>query len=303
MSDLLNLQCMMFLMMLTGFITKKSRIITAAGQRDLTNLVLAVILPCSIIKSFMIPFSSEIMYSFAMILAIAVVIQIFCVIIGKTMFRRSDPEHWKCLYYGTICSNAGFLGNPIAEGVFGTMGLTLASIYLIPVRIMIWSSGIAIFSNTQDKKTLIKKIIFHPCMVACGLGITAMLTHFEFPEFLEKTIVSIGACNTPMSMMVIGMILGDMQLKSLWNKEVCYYSVIRLIIIPLVVYGVCRLLRIDSLITGVSVLLAAMPAGATTSIFAAQYDGDKEYATTMVVFSTLVSVVTISIWSIVLTNA
>ena len=72
--------------------------------------------------------------------------------------------------------------------------------------------------------------------------------------------------------MVIGMILAEINPKELVNKEVIYYTVIRLLIIPALVWIPCLLFRVDALVTGVSVLLAAMPAGATTSMLASKYD-------------------------------
>lgn len=78
-------------------------------------------------------------------------------IYGKVMFRKEPEGRYKCLQYGTICSNAGFLGNPIAEGIYGAEGLVLASVYLIPQRIMMWSSGLAVFSGSSDKMKTLKK--------------------------------------------------------------------------------------------------------------------------------------------------
>ena len=92
------------------------------------------------------------------------------------MFRGEPEGRYKCLQYGTICSNAGFLGNPIAEGIYGTEGLVLASVYLIPQRIMMWSSGLAVFSGTSDKMKTLKKVVTHPCILACVLGIILMVT-------------------------------------------------------------------------------------------------------------------------------
>jgi predicted permease len=57
------------------------------------------------------------------------------------LFRRQNEDRRRSLRYSIICSNAGFLGNPIAEGVFGGVGLMFASIYLIPQRIMMWSEA------------------------------------------------------------------------------------------------------------------------------------------------------------------
>ncbi|MDY5496649.1 MAG: AEC family transporter, partial [Anaerobutyricum sp.] len=57
---------------------------------------------------------------------------------------------------------------------------------------------------------------------------------------------------------------------------------------------------VDRLVTGVSVILAAMPAGATTSILASKYECDGEFAVKLVVFSTAVSLLTTPLWSMFL---
>ena len=60
---------------------------------------------------------------------------------------------------------------------------------------------------------------------------------------------------------------------------------------------------IDSFVAGVSVTLAAMPAGTTTAILAMKYHGDEEFATQCVVLTTLLSVVAIPVWSLIIHSA
>ncbi|MDD7210581.1 MAG: AEC family transporter [Lachnospiraceae bacterium] len=300
MKELLNLQLMMFLLILIGLILKKTKIVGKTGQKNITDMVIDLILPCNIVVSFMIDFSVKILKNFAVILIISLVLQIFCVILGGVLYRKCSPGRRKCLRYATICSNAGFLGNPIAQGIYGNMGLTLASIYLIPQRIMMWSEGVSVFTEAPSKKEMLKKIFTHPCIIACEIGIILMLTGIRPPEFLDRTIVSVSNCNTAMSMLVIGMILADADFRSLVDKDVLFYSVIRLLVIPFLVWLPCYLLRVDRLVTGVSVILAAMPAGATTSILASKYECDGEFAVKLVVFSTAVSLITTPLWSMFL---
>ena len=205
------------------------------------------------------------------------------------------------LRYGIICSNAGFLGNPIAEGLYGATGLMLASIYLIPQRIMMWSEGIAIYSGISDKKETAKKVISHPCVLACIVGLILLLTQADIPEVILTPIQTIGRCNTALSMMVIGMILAEINIKEIVDKAVILYSLQRLVIIPLIIYVVLTIIPVSHLVRGLSVILAAMPAGATTSMLASKYDRDPVFATKLVVFSTLCSIPAIIIWSAVLT--
>ena len=300
MREMISLQLAMCLMILAGVVLKKTGIFGKTGQKNMTDLVIDFILPCSIVKSFMIEFSIKTLMQFGEILLISLLIQTGCEVLGKMLYGKKETSKGNCLRYGIICSNAGFLGNAIAEGVYGSAGLALASVYLIPQRIVMWSAGLAIFSGETDKKKVIKKVATHPCIIACIVGIFFMLSQVTLPDFIMKALSSFSGCLTPASMMVIGMILAEINPKELVNKEVIYYTVIRLLIIPALVWIPCLLFRVDALVTGISVLLAAMPAGATTSMLASKYDSDEKFATEMIIFSTLCSVITTMIWSMIL---
>ena len=300
METLVTLQITIFLLVAVGFVLKRIHIVGPQGQKNINDMVIYVILPCNILRAFLDSPAENGFLSYLEVLIISVFIQAFCVIYGKIAFRKEPEGRQKCLRYGTICSNAGFLGNPIAEGVYGAEGLMLASIYLIPQRIMMWSSGLAVFSGTSDKKQTIKKVLTHPCILACILGIMFMLADIQLPPGLDGMVTAVGNCNTAMSMMVIGMILADINIRDFWDKTVVKYTIHRLIIIPAAVYAVCRFLPLDRTAFGICVLLAAMPAGATTSILAEKYDMEPAFATKMVIFSTLLSLPTICIWSLLL---
>lgn len=140
------------------------------------------------------------------------------------------------------------------------------------------------FSGSSDKMKTLKKVVTHPCILACVLGIILMVTGLPLPLGLDGAVTAVGNCNTAMSMMVIGMILADIDLKDFWDWTVVKYTVHRLVVIPAVVYIVCSFLPLNKTVLGLCVLLAAMPAGATTSILAEKYQVDSPFATKMVIF-------------------
>ena len=297
---MLVLQITIFGTMIVGLIVRKLGIVGPDARKDLTNLVINIVLPCNIITSFITRLSIDLLRECVTIFLVSVGVQAFSVIYGKVLYRKESPDRSMNLRYGIICSNAGFLGNPIAEGLYGATGLMLASIYLIPQRIMMWSEGIAIYSGISDKKETVKKVISHPCVLACLIGLILLLTQAVIPEVILTPIQTIGRCNTALSMMVIGMILAEISIKEIVDKAVILYSLQRLVIIPLIIYVVLTILPASHLVRGLSVILAAMPAGATTSMLASKYDRDPVFATKLVVFSTLCSIPAIIIWSAVL---
>lgn len=299
-SELIALQLRMFLLMLLGLFFRKKNIITVQGKKDLTDLVIYLILPCNIVKSFLIPFDGNTLKNFGLILILSVGIQIFCAFLARILYRKVGDSHRPVLMYATVASNSGFLGNPVAEGVFGSMGLALASVYLIPQRIVMWSAGVSYFTKGSNRREVVKRVVTHPCILAVFIGILCMMTQVSLPFFLEMTLKDIGNCNTAMSMLVIGTILADVKLREIPDKSILLFSLLRLLLLPLVVYGVCCALGIDGLVTGVSVLLTAMPAASTTAILAAKYEGDAIYASKCVVLTTILSLLVTPLWSMLL---
>lgn len=300
MGSLLNLQGKMFLLVAIGVVLRKRGTLPEQGKNILTDLVLGVVLPCNIINSFRMEFSLDILKRFMVIIMVACGIQVVCMIMANTLYNGYHGKMKKVLQYATVVSNAGFMGNPIAEGVFGAEGLMFASVYLIPQRIVMWSAGLSYFTESSSKKALVKKVATHPCIVAVYVGLILLITQLSLPEFLGSTIRSVGNCTTPLSMILIGTILAEVDVKSIMSRTVLAYTGIRLVIIPLIALIGCRLFHVDGLITGVSVLLAGMPAGSSTAILAAKYDGDYKFATKCVVVSTVLSLVTIPLWCMVL---
>ena len=68
----------------------------------------------------------------------------------------------------------------------------------------------------------------------------------------------------------------------------------------LILLGLSRLGVVTGLAPNLAVLLAAMPAPATTSMLSSKYNCAPDFATKMVILSTLCSIPTIFLWGLVL---
>lgn len=299
---LFDLQIMLFAIIGIGIYAKKKGFISKEGKTTLTEVIINIILPCNIISAFYIEFNKDILVIGMQMLIISTLLQILCIIISKYAYNRLPNKKKMVLQYATVCSNAGFLGNPVAEEIYGQMGLLFASIYLIPQRIIMWSVGVSYFTEKPSKKELFKKIITHPCIVAVYIGLLIMIFQIQLPTSVYKTLTSIGGCTTAMTMLLIGAIIADSDLKNILTKTTVIFSLIRLVIIPLIVLMGCILFNIDKTATGVSVILAGMPAGSTTAILASKYNGDEEFAVNCVVLTTLLSIFLIPLWCSILNS-
>lgn len=309
MRALLELQFIIFALIGVGCFVRKKNIVSREGQKNLTDLVIYVILPCNTVTAFMQEIPRSSLYDCVRVFLISAGIQVFCVLYGRIAYRNMEENRRKSLTYGIMISNAGFLGNPVAEGLYGAQGLMLASVYLTPVRVMMWSEGLAIFSGQKDRRATLKKVATHPCVLACFIGIILLITRVFtgivlLPGPVLVLLQTIGRCNTALSMMVIGMIVSNVKPSDFIDPLVFRYSVERLVVIPAITFAVMMVLKrigwVSGIVPGLSVMLAAMPAATTTSMLASRYDCEPEFAAKMVIVSTVLSIPTIFLWSLIL---
>lgn len=293
--NLINLQITIFVLMGIGFLFSKAGMITAEGRKTLNHLIINIILPCNIFHSFLSGADLSVLKSCFVIFLLSLGNQVLSFLVGGKIYPGAGKEQLPVLRYGTICSNAGFMGSPLVEGIYGAEGLLFGSIYLIPQRIAMFSVGLACFTKEGDRSVW-KRILTHPCIIAVEAGLLFLIFPLPLPGFAERTVTALSNCTTAMSMIVIGSILSEVKIRSVFTKLNFYYCFIRLAVVPGMMLLLCSFLPVEPLVAGVSVVLSGMPAGSTTAILAAQYGADEEFAVKTVFLSTLLSLVTIPLW-------
>ena len=294
------LQAQLFLYIIAGFVLTRIGTITPAGRKSLSDLLINFILPCNIICSFQIDLTGGILASCGVMIAVSLGVQLFYLLSSRVLYPGSSPGRLACLRYATVCSNAGFLGIPIIGGVYGAMGTLLTSVLLIPQRVVMWSAGLSLFTRT-DGKSVLKKLATHPCIVAVLIGFVLMLSgNPSLPGPLQKALSGASGATTCLSMLVIGSILAGAEHIDLKDRMMWWYTLVRLVLIPLAVFAILSLLPIDPMVRGVMVLASGMPAGSTTAILAARYDGDAPFASCLVFVSTLLSLITLPVLCLLL---
>lgn len=293
--NMLTMQLVMFSLVVIGFIVRKKGIIGNEARKDMIDFCLFVTLPFNILHSFLGEWDFSMLASCGIILLLSTGYNAVAVLVGYLLYHKKEEKQQKSLRYGTIVSNGGFLGNPVLEGIYGTSGAFYASIFMFPVRIVMWSIGVSVFLKGQ-KQNVFKKIITNPCIVVMFIGAAIMSCGVALPAFATKTISGISNCNMPLSMMLIGMFLAEINPKGLIDKTMVFYTGVRLVGVPLIVYALTAFLPIDPMLRGITVIIAGMPAPITTALLSAKYGGDEKYATGMIFLSTIASLFTLPLW-------
>ena len=219
-------------------------------------------------------------------------LQILVFLLNKVLYLWVPPGRSLILKYATITNNAAFMGFPILGAIYGEIGILYGSIFIIPMRIVMWTSGLSLFTSMENKKRIIT-LITHPCLLAVFIGFGYAFAPFTLPRFLSDAIMWVGECVRVIPMIIVGSILSGVKFKEVLDKHCFYYSFIRLIAVPAIVFGAMVLLKLDPIVIGVAVLMAGMPAAVVTAALSEKYGQDSEFASKTIFISTALSIITL----------
>lgn len=299
--EMLSLQGTLFLLILAGVLAKKTGIVSETGRKTLSDLLIYIVLPCNILESFLSggQMPEGFVRNCLLAVGISAGIQLLAVYGSKLLFRKYPRGEKSVLSYGMICSNSGFIGLPIARLMFGDLGVIYTSVFQIPLRFTMWTAGLSLFTSVS-RKDAFRKLARHPCIIAVFVGLALMAVPIQLPGVLSDALDSLSGCTVPLSMLVIGTILADAPIRSMFSRPVLWYSCLRLVLFPLLIWALLRPLGLDPTLVNVCVLMTGMPAGSTGSILADKYGGAALFASELAFASTLCSIVTIPLLTLLL---
>lgn len=285
-------QTLMFVYIVIGVVICKTKVLRPEGRSSYIGLLINVTLPCMIVNAF----NQDVSVAELIGAGQAVLLSAACCVaawaLGKLLWRRETAERRAVLEFATMFSNAGNAGLPVVSLVFGAGGVFYASFYLIPIRVLMWTLGISLFIG-GERQSKWKALLLNPSLLAVFAGLPLMLTPLELPQVLSAAIGNVGAMTGPLSMMIIGATLAQMNPRQTLEKDAFLLCAVRLLAIPLLAMAVMRALGVETLLWQVAVTLLAMPAASNTAILAEMYGRDHSFAAKCVFVSTILSFITV----------
>lgn len=285
-----------------GFILRKKNILPASARKAITDVVMYFLLPCNILNSFWKATVDDSTFTSCLnVLILSIVLDVLAVVIGLVFFRTKDARKDPVLRYNILLPNVNFLGSPLIASLFGSTGTLYWSIYMIPYRVFMYTYGVALFTK-PDRKSLVKNLLLHPCVLCTIVGLVFMFSPLEAPKFFIDVTGYGSNCITGLTMLVIGGILAEANWKDIISKWSVYFSVARLLFFPVLMAVVCWILKVDVVIAGVLTVLAGTPCATMGTLFAEKYDCDTKLSAQVIVLSTVCCLVTLPCM-VVLVNA
>ncbi|MGH4125170.1 MAG: AEC family transporter [Clostridium sp.] len=294
-SQLVNQVMVLFIIMMVGFYAKKKKFLNNIVDKGLSELLLNITLPFMIVTSFNIKYEATMVSNAQKLLIYSFLIHISLVFISKMLFFKFPSNKQQVFRFITIFCNVGFMGYPVLESIYGSIGVFYAAIFNIPFNLLVWTVGVMLYTGEKDFKSM-RKAITNPAIIAVIIGLILFAFSIRLPLPIENSLKLMGSTTTPISMIIVGSMLAEIEFKNIFSDLSIYYvTIVRLLIVPMIVYVVFNFLKVDELLTNICVILQAMPAAVITAIIAEKHGGDSLLASQCVFITTIISVITIPI--------
>lgn len=289
----------LFIIILVGVYGSKKKIITAELNKGLTDILIKIALPFMIISSFMFTYDDTIKSNVLKTFYLSIGAYAVMAVVSYILLIPVKKDKKTVLHFANVFVNTGYVGFPVLNSIFGSEGVIYGSIFNIFFVIFVWTYGIMLYKGKLEKgylKNEIINLLLNPSIIAVAVGIIIMIFDIEIKGALLSSIKSIGNITGPLSMFIIGVILSNVKLKKHLKDWTVYYGIIiKLLIIPIIIYIISLLLKDSSKAAYSVIIMTAMPASAMTSILAESFNKEKEFAAIIVSATTLISLITIPI--------
>lgn len=299
----------LFVLILAGYLAGRRELIGQPGIKGLNDFVFLFALPLTLFHDMATaPLAEAFDIRFvAAYLAAGIVTHLLGMAAARWIFRRRIGEQG-VMGIAASFGNTVFIALPVAIELFGPAAafpmallITLENGVIMPFTVALLEIDRRAPGNAwRVPVTALDAIWRSPVVMSVLAGAAVGLAGIPLPSLLDGIVAVVRGANVPCALFALGATLAGLPLSER-KRETSVMVVLKLFAYPLLVVGAMALFPgIDPMWRAIAILSAAMPMGANVYLVAARYDTYVARASTGVLVSTAISVVTVSLLAVAL---
>lgn len=287
-----------FLMMLTGYLAARLKIITKSFLDGLSSLVMKILLPVLIFANAMNGTQRSQLIADFPILLMSLVMYLLLIILFGLLARllRLPKERGQIFQAVFIFGNVGFIGLPLILGISPEQGAIYVALMSIADQGLLWTYGLYLTTPSGENASFSLKNFVNPALGAILLSIILLIPGIHPPAMIENALLTIGRTATPLSLIYLGGLLFFCDWKPVIRQKELYIGIaVKMILFPLAYYAIASRIVPNTDMVNVMTIVAGLPTMATIAMFAQSKKKDGEYALGIVLISTVASLLTLTL--------
>ncbi|OYD06236.1 AEC family transporter [Paludifilum halophilum] len=274
-----------------GFIGQK---VLQLNIRSLSTAGLYLMSPWLAFRTF---YTNEVGLQQVSILVYSVALSLLLIGVVKGAARLAgwSASEESGLILASAFMNNGNMGVPVILFAFGSEAFDYAVMIMVIHTFLMGTIGIYVAARgSMPAGEALKPMIRMPIAYAAVLGLLWQRFDWPMPEEMFKAVDLLADAAIPTIMLALGMQLSTIRLHAADLGKISFSLAARLLLSPLIAWGLAVLLGVEPLLLKVMVIAAAMPTAAITTMYSLQFDSQPELVSSVTLTSTLLSAFTLS---------
>ena len=215
-----------------------------------------------------------------------------------TKWMRLDRQEAAVFKNSVVLINSGNYGIPVAQMIFITqpIGVAIQVILVIFQNMTTYTYGLYnLISATKSGKEILKDFLKMPIIHALIIGVLLNVLNIPIPQMVRIPLDHVADGFIAVALITLGAQLSQIEMRTMLNKTVLFSCFTRLFIGPAVALFIIYILQLDGVVAQSLFIASAFPTSRNSSSLALEYDVQSETAAQAVLFSTIISCITVTI--------
>lgn len=274
-------------------------------KKFLSKYIVNIAVPCTCITGLLTNLSHDMLLQAGIMLISVVVGIVLTMLLAVALAQLLHIPHnrWGVFVVMTGLSNTLFIGLPVCTQLFGDACLPYVMIYYLGNTSFLQSVGIMLIQRSgtaEGTRTTVlgffKNLLSKPPILAVIFAILMLVLDLQLPSAVMKFAGYIGDTVSPLALIYCGYIIWEVGLKNLrLLPGLPTMLVVRLVVSPVICWGICHLFGISGLALQVFIVESALPVVSQVPVLSGAFGADEQYAATGACLSTLASFISIPI--------
>ncbi len=284
----------LFIMIGAGYLITKKGMMDEHTNNQMSDLIVQIFNPLLVLSSAANSVGQ--VSPDTVILAGCIAIGMFLVFIVAGMiispFFEKDRMQRKMMQLMFVFSNVGFIGIPVISSIFGTEYVIYVSEFMLVYTLVFYTYGIALMDGKLTAASC--RAMINPGTLSGIAALGIILFDIRLPEFIKTAITYLGNITSPMALLAVGFALAGSKIRKIFGQPRLYvFSMIKLLLLPLLLLPVIRLVIKDPQLRAVCLVMFGMPVGNMPLILGNQRGLDVTVCSAAIILSTILCVLTV----------
>lgn len=290
----------LFLVVIAGFIGGKTQIMTQTLSKGLSGLIVNLSCPALILASTMgdvIPDRNLIIPLLLIGTITYVILLTLASYLPKLMGVKVEEQG--IFSFMLAFGNVGFIGYPVVASIFGPEAVFYASVLNVPNTITVFIWGAQFVAGKEASGNILQRL-YSPGLIGTYLSILVVAFQWHAPLIVSQPLTLIGNITVPGSLLIIGYSISQIPARHMaGGLKVFLMAPLRLLLLPLAVYGIFQLINeipgieFNETSIAINTLIIAMPVASFGTIFCLKFGKDETVMAQGTFLTTFLALLTI----------